>query len=187
MRTNRLHMACLASCCVAVALALMGAAPALATGVAVYDGKLLIDDALSQPNALEVHPTGLGYDVLDDLTELTAGSGCVLRDPLNPHDVVCGGAITAIVVAARGGADVVSLADVAIPVVVFGGPDGDLIEGGSGDDHLEGGTGPDTISGGAGDDWIRGDANDDLLQGDDGSDDVAGGSGADIVQGLDGS
>jgi Ca2+-binding RTX toxin-like protein len=183
MSANRLHRAGLA-CCLAGVVALAGAAPAAATDVAVDAGQLRIVDKGSEANGLEVRPVGVGYDIFDDLTNLTAGAGCV---PLSAHHVSCSGAIAGVGVAGGGGDDVIALPRVAVPVIVSGGDGSDLIEGGTGDDVLVGGAGEDTVLGDGGDDVIEGSEGDDVLQGDDGADRIAGGPDADIVQGQAGS
>ncbi len=83
--------------------------------------------------------------------------------------------------------DVATLAEVAVPATVFGGPGDDLLEGGSAGDRLDGGPGEDTIIGQGGDDEITGAAGDDALQGNGGADQIAGGADDDIVQGQAGS
>ncbi|MDX6683369.1 MAG: hypothetical protein QOG94_3408 [Solirubrobacteraceae bacterium] len=183
MSANRLHSTAL-GCLIAGTVALAGAAPALATDVTVAGTQLQIIDRSSEANGLEVRPLALGYDVFDDLTDLTAGAGCV---PATPHHVSCSGSIAGVAVAAGGGDDVVGLPIVAVPVTVSGGEGSDLIVGGAGDDHLDGGAGEDTIVGGAGNDTITGAGGDDALQGNGGADEIAGGADADIVQGQAGS
>jgi hypothetical protein len=183
MTIKRLHLAALA-CPLAGVLALTAAAPALATDVAVSDTALRIIDTASENNAIEVRPGPAGYDIIDDLTFLQAGAGCVQVDP---HRVGCPNPITAVAVGAGGGDDVADLAGVALPAFVLGGEGNDLIEGGSGDDVLDGGPGEDTIQGNGGSDRITGAGDDDALQGDAGGDRITGGQGADIVQGQGGS
>jgi hypothetical protein len=183
MKANRLHAAGLA-CCLTGVVVLAAATPALATDVAVEGAQLRVVDTSSAANALEVSPGPLGYAIVDDLAELTAGAGCAAIDA---HHVTCPGTFGTVVVAAGGGDDVLTLQALAIAAIVSGGEGSDLIEGGSGDDRLDGGPGEDTIVGSAGTDEISGGGGDDMLQGGDGGDRIAGGIGADIVQGQAGS
>ena len=177
------HLAALV-CPLAGVLALGGAAPALATDVSVAETKLRIIDSAAQANAIEVRPGPVGYDIFDDLTFVTAGTGCL---QLGPHHVTCPSAISVVGVGSGGGDDVVDLTNIALPAYVLGGDGNDLIEGGPADDTLDGGAGQDTIHGNGGRDKIAGAGGDDALQGDEGGDKITGGAGADIVQGQGGS
>jgi hypothetical protein len=161
-------------------VALVGAAPAVATDVGVEGAQLRIIDTGSDANALEMRRSAVGYDIFDDLSDLSAGAGCIA---LNPHYVSCPGSIVSVAVDAGGGDDVVGLQGVEVPVLASGGEGSDLIEGGSNNDRLNGGPGEDTIRGEAGNDEIAGADGDDLLQGGDGADQISGGRAADIVQG----
>lgn len=170
--------------CLATFLALAAATPALATDVAIVGGELHIADSNAQPNALEILPSAIGYDIVDDLTDLTPGAGCAA---LGPHRVSCLGGVARIRVASGGGDDVVVLSQVGVPVIAGGGEGSDLLEGGINGDHLSGGSGQDTLNGGAGDDELIGSGGDDVLQGGGGSDRLSGGDDADIIQGEAGS
>lgn len=109
-----------------------------------------------------------------------------------------------VVVNAGAGDDVISLAGLPVPAVIFGG-DGndalsggtlkdwlygnggnDAIDGGAGDDIISGDLGNDGLSGGAGDDMIYGGAGDDALAGGAGSDYLSAGEGRDSLSGGDG-
>jgi hypothetical protein len=179
MSARRINVTVLA-CCLAGVVALAGAAPAIATDVAVEGAVLRIVDNNSEVNALDVGPSAIGYDVFDDSSELDPGAGCVA---LHPHRVSCLGSIGSVTVDAGGGDDVVGLQGVEVPVLVSGGEGSDLIEGGSNNDRLNGGPGEDTIVGEAGNDVIAGADGDDMLQGGDGADQITGGRAADILQG----
>jgi hypothetical protein len=173
-----------ATCALAVTLVLAAAAPAVATDVAILGGDLRIADSAALPNALEIVPTASGYEVVDDLTELTPGAGCAAIDP---HRVGCPGGVARLLVATGGGDDVAAMSQVAVPVIADGGAGNDLLEGGTNGDLMSGGSGQDTLNGGAGSDTLVGAGGDDVLQGADGSDQLTGGDGADIVQGDAGS
>ncbi len=170
--------------CLAACFTLAAAGPALATNVAIVGADLQIADHAGQPNALVITPSAVGYDIVDDITELTPGGGCAAVDL---HHVSCLGGVARILVASGGGDDVVVLSPVAVPVLADGGEGNDLLEGGLNGDRMSGGSGQDTLNGGPGDDTLIGAGGDDLLQGGDGTDQLAGGDDADIVQGEAGS
>jgi len=173
---------------VACGLAVLGGAgTAGATTVAVDDeGTLRIRDSGADPNALEVRPSGDGYEVLDYLSRLTTPgapfAGCQAV-PRSRHKVVCEGKIVKVSVDAGAGGDVVYLRGVEVPVEATGGPGDDLLEGGTAKDQLAGGPGNDAVNGDSGDDMLAGDDGDDLLKGGTGGDMLDGGSDADILEG----
>ena len=80
-----------------------------------------------------------------------------------------------------GGHDVISAANIARPVVLFGGDQNDTLTGGTQSDRLYGGEGNDTLSGGLGSDRIVGDLGNDALRFDNLDYQVAGGAGTDTA------
>jgi Ca2+-binding RTX toxin-like protein len=87
--------------------------------------------------------------------------------------------------------DVLTLNNVAKPVIIAGeagddtitgGRGADSIDGGRGDDSLDGAGGRDTITGGAGDDQLRGGKGNDVLSGGPGNDSIYGGPGNDSIE-----
>lgn len=174
------------ACALAALFVLTAAAPARATNVWIAEGNLWIADGAALPNVLTVVPTADGYQVVDDLTDLTPGAGCAAV-PADPHRVSCLGGVARLHVATGGGDDAVVLSTVGVPVIADGGAGNDLIEGSTSGDLMSGGSGQDTLKGGPGNDTLVGAGGDDLLQGDDGSDQLTGGDDADIVQGAAGS
>jgi Ca2+-binding RTX toxin-like protein len=107
------------------------------------------------------------------------------------YDVLANGAVvgqfaasSAIRVEARGGDDVVSVADgITLPATVVGGVGNDQITGGAGDDSLDGGGDRDRLTGGAGNDTLSGGQGQDGLHGGDGNDTLEGGKGRDGLAG----
>lgn len=126
--------------------------------------------------------TGLGYDRVDGIEDLTGGLGSdtlvgdFLANSMNGStgdDVQHG----------NGGADDLwgELGDDSLD----GGGGDDSLNGGLGDDSIAGGSGRDRTSGGHGHDDIDGEAGDDRLDGNAGRDTIDGGDGADALAGGD--
>ena len=173
---------------IACAIGLLGAfatsTPARATDVEIEADTLRILDTVGEPNALDVRPGAFGYHVFDDLSRLAPSAGCV---GLSLHHVLCIAMIERMSIESAGGADVILLGEVKIPVHVGAGADDDLVEGGQVGDRLDGEAGNDRVIGEAGNDDMLGGDDDDSLAGGTGADQINGGPGADTAAGESGS
>lgn len=157
-----------------------GKATVLATGVELgYDAILRVVGS-SKNDHITLKPVGDG--MLEVRTSFADAGSRVQRFPLEQ--------IYRIEVYGGAGRDSIIAEGVAVPLVIDGGDDGDLIRGGTqndillgggGDDKLWGGDGADILLGGAGADYLSGDAGRNLLIGGDGRDQLLGGSDEDIL------
>jgi hemolysin type calcium-binding protein len=148
----------------ALALVLLGAAPALAgafvdveSGVLSYHGEL----DQSEPDNVTIARSGGMLRLDEDASRMTVGSGCVVSP--NGYHVTCDATgVTSITVQTSDlGSDVRIRAD--LPATIHGGAGDDALIGGPADDVIDGGGGQDVLGGGGGADELHGGSGVDLV------------------------
>ncbi|HZV74729.1 MAG TPA: calcium-binding protein [Conexibacter sp.] len=146
----------------ALALVLLGAAPAAAGGLVQLDGAVLrftADDV--EPSNVTIDEVGGVLTLDDDASRMTAGAGCTAS--ADGYHVECPGTGVERIEVRLGllGSDVRIRAD--LPAHIQGGPGDDLLVGGPANDVIDGGGGQDIIAGGGGADVLSGGPGQDLV------------------------
>jgi len=146
----------------ALAAALIGAAPAAAGALVEVDGAVLryTGDDVEPGNVTISRADGM-LRLAENASRMTAGAGCTAS--ADGYRVECADAGVARIEVQLGllGSDVRILAD--LPTTVTGGPGDDLIVGGPAEDAIDGGDGNDILAGGLGADELRGGSGEDLV------------------------
>ena len=147
----------------AIALLLLGAAPASAGGVAEVDGVVLrytADDL--EPVNVTIDRVGGVLRLDENASRPRVGAGCAVS-PADPYRVECADTGVERIEVRLGalGSDVRIKAP--LPSLVRGGPGDDLIVGGPADDAIDGGPGQDILAGGEGADLLHGGPGVDLV------------------------
>jgi Ca2+-binding RTX toxin-like protein len=170
---------------VALAAAALAPASASAATVARDGGTLVYTAAAGMTNRVHVMAAEDGsritfYTGGGDLMS-TIPDGCA-QDELYPQEVVnCTRASSVRVDLGDGDDRGIVSDDLAVPIVIDGGPGRDDLEGNLQANTLDGGAGDDTINGGSGDDVLRGGDGADDLRGKSGRDRLEGGAGNDVL------
>jgi Ca2+-binding RTX toxin-like protein len=145
----------------ALAAALIGAAPAAAGSLVAVDGVVLryVGDDVEPGNVTIARGSGM-LRLAENASRMTAGAGCTAS--ADGYSVECPDAGVERIEVRLGvlGSDVRILAD--LPATVTGGPGDDLIVGGPAEDAIDGGAGQDILAGGLGADLLQGGSGEDL-------------------------
>jgi hypothetical protein len=152
----------------ALALVLIGAAPAAGGGLVTLDGAALryAGDELEPSNVTIDHVDGV-MRLTENASRMTVAVGSACTVSADGYQVECPDTDIERIALQLGllGSDVRIRADV--PARVSGGPGDDLIVGGPAEDAIDGGPGRDILAGGAGADVLSGGPGEDLVSYDD--------------------